>query len=338
MYAVAVDLGATNVRAIVGDKNGTIVGRARAETPQGPTAAAITQAVLDVVRDACRDAALNPSSVVGAGIGSMGAIDRATGTVAISSNLGAGTDASTGSNPGSGTGFELDPIPLVDPLANLIESDSVVLLNDTLAGAIGEHHHTYPDIDSSVYLTLSSGIGAGVISNGIPLLGTDGNAGEVGHMTIDAAGRLPCGCGAAGHWEAYCSGNNIPALARLLSEADKNDGTPVETTLPLKSESLTAKQIFEHAGSDLFATRVVDRIAELNVLGMGNLINAYAPDVVSVGGAVALNNPSLVIDPICERIESQLVVHTPEIVCSDLGEQAVLYGALRCAFTGKIEP
>ncbi|ADD07381.1 glucokinase (plasmid) [Natrialba magadii ATCC 43099] len=332
MYAVGVDLGATNVRAVVGDDTGTIVGRARARTPQGPTADAVTRAVLDVVREACRDASVEPSTIAGAGIGSMGVIDRDAGTVGLSSNLGTETES-------------LDPIPLVDPLADLLETDAVVLHNDTLAGAIGEHHHTHPDVDSLVYLTISSGIGAGVISDGSPLLGTDGNAGEVGHMTIDAAGRLPCGCGAAGHWEAYCSGNSIPALARLLaadggerkSENEnevEDEDRHTETALPLESNDLTAAEIFEHAGSDPLATHVVDRVAELNVLGMGNVINAYAPAVVSVGGAVALNNQSLVLDPIREEIESQLVVQTPEIVCSDLGEEAVLRGALRCAFTG----
>ncbi|OIB59014.1 ROK family protein [Natrialba sp. SSL1] len=321
MYAVGVDLGATNVRAVVGNDTGTIVGRARARTPQGPTADAITRAVLDVVREACRDASVEPSTIAGAGIGSMGAIDRDAGTVGLSSNL--GTDEES-----------LDPIPLVGPLAGLLETDAVVLHNDTLAGAIGEHQHSHPDVDSLVYLTISSGIGAGVISDGSPLLGTDGNAGEVGHMTIDAAGRLPCGCGAAGHWEAYCSGNNVPALARLLA-ADEVSET--ETALPLESDDLTAAEIFEHADSDPLATRVVDRLAELNVLGMGNVINAYAPAVVSVGGAVALNNPSLVLEPIREHIGSQLVVQTPEIVCSDLGEEAVLRGALRCAVASASE-
>jgi glucokinase len=321
MYAVGVDLGATNVRAVVGD-GGAIVGRSRAKTPQGPPADAITQAVLDVVREACRDASVEPLSIVGAGIGSMGAIDRVAGTVGLSSNLGR-------------DGESLAPIPLVDPLVNLLETEWVVLHNDTLAGAIGEHHHTHPDVDSLVYLTISSGIGAGVINDGSPLLGTDGNAGEVGHMTIDAAGRLTCGCGAVGHWEAYCSGNSIPALTRLLAAEDKD--AKAETTLPLESAELSAEEIFERAGSDPLATRVVDRVAELNVLGMGSVINAYSPAVVSVGGAVVLNNPSLVLEPIRERIESQLVVQTPEIVCSNLGGEAVLQGALRCAFADETE-
>lgn len=318
MHAVAVDLGATNVRAAVGDETETIIGRSAAETPQGPSAEAITRAVLDVVRDACRDASVRPISIESAGIGSMGAIDRAAGTVRLSSNA--------GRDDGS-----LAPIRLVDPLANLLETDAVVLYNDTLAGAIGEHHHSHSDVDSLVYLTISSGIGAGAISDGRPVLGVDGNAGEVGHMTIDDDGCLSCGCGAVGHWEAYCAGNNIPAFARLLA-ADAGKGTP-ETTLPLDDDDLTAAHVFAHADTDRFAAHVVDQVAERNVLGMGNLINAYAPAVVSVGGAVVLNNPSLVLDPIRERIGSQLVVQPPEIVCSDLGEEAVLKGALHCALT-----
>lgn len=317
MYAVGVDLGATNVRAVVGDERMTIVGSARTTTPKGPTGEAITRAVLDVVREACHDAAVAPSSITGAGIGSMGVVDRTNGSVRLSANL---TDG-------------IGPIPLVQPLAELLEIDTVVLHNDTVTGAIGERHHTHSDVDSLVYLTMSSGIGAGVISNGTLLLGSDGNAGEVGHMTIDEAGRLPCGCGSAGHWEAYCSGTSIPRLARTLFDQE-----PVETSLPLECDEFAAEHVFAHAGTDAFATRVVDRIAELNVLGMANLINAYAPDVVSVGGAVALNNPKRVLDPIRDRIGDEVVVTVPEIAVSELGERAVLYGALVSAFADDLEP
>ena len=72
MHAVGIDLGATNVRAVVGDERMRTVGSARTTTPQGPTGDAVARVVLDVVREACHDAAVAPSSITGAGIGSMG--------------------------------------------------------------------------------------------------------------------------------------------------------------------------------------------------------------------------------------------------------------------------
>ena len=59
------------------------------------------------------------------------------------------------------------------------------------------------------YITLSSGVGGGVIVDNVLLIGKDGNAAEIGHMVIDFEGRLACNCGGRGHWEAYCSGAGI---------------------------------------------------------------------------------------------------------------------------------
>jgi glucokinase len=313
MHYVGVDLGATNVRAAVGDETGTIVGSDRDETPGGLAGTAVTDAVLGVVRGACADASVSPASVVAAGIGAMGRLDPSVGGVRVPSNL---TD-------------DLGPIPLVGPLSDLLDTDEVFLHGDTVAGAIGERFFSYPDTGDLAYLTISSGIGAGVVTGGDVLSGWNGNAGEVGHTTIDADGTMTCGCGRDGHWEAYCSGNNIPRFARTLHETD-----PVETSLPLESPEFTAEDVFDHAGSDEFADRVVDRVAELNVLGVANLVHSYAPRVVSVGGAVALNNPVRVVDPIRARLDEAVLIDVPEVRVSDLGEEAVLKGAVASALTG----
>lgn len=309
MYCVGVDLGATNVRAAVGDGSANIVGSARSTTPDGTTGERIAERVRQVVRDACADAGVEPSSVSAAGIGSMGRLDYAAGVVSVPSNL---TD-------------DIGPIPLVSSLSSLLDTQQVSLCSDTLAGAIGERFFSHPDVRNLVYLTISSGIGAGVINDGSAVLGRDGNAGEVGHTTIDARGEMTCGCGRDGHWEAYCSGNNIPRFAKELHEDD------IETALPLASDEFTAKDVFEHAGTDAFTDRVIERVTTLNVLGVANVVHVYEPSLVSIGGAVALNNPEAVVEPIRERLDAHLVVEAPEITLSELGEQAVLKGALAYA-------
>jgi glucokinase len=313
MHYVGVDLGATNVRAAVGDRTGTILGHDRAATPGGASGAAVTDAVVDVVRTACSNASVSPASVVAAGVGAMGRLDPSVGGVRVPSNL----------------ADDLGPIPLVDPLSSLLDTDSVFLHGDTVAGVIGERFFSYPAVDDLAYLTISSGIGAGIVTGGEVLSGWNGNAGEVGHTTIDADGTMTCGCGRDGHWEAYCSGNNVPRFARVLHEAD-----PVETALPLDSPEFTAADVFAHAGRDAFADRVVERVAELNVLGVANLVHSYAPRVVSVGGAVALNNPDHVVDAVRTRLDDAVLVDVPEMRVSDLGEEAVLKGALASALTG----
>ena len=180
--------------------------------------------------------------------------------------------------------------------------------------------------DDMVYLTLSTGIGAGVAVDGQVLRGWGGNVGEVGHFVVDPEGDRTCGCGRAGHWEAYAAGANVPDYARSLAEEFQG-----ETDLPLDADDFTAEDFFELAGSDVFADLLVHRIARWNAQGIANLIHAFAPSIVSIGGSVALENPDLVIDPIRDRLPPLITTRVPEIRETPLGNDAVLDGALELA-------
>jgi glucokinase len=312
-YYVGVDLGATNVRAAVADDEGTVLGRSDASTPRGPTGIAVTEAVLTVVREACDRAEIDPREARAAGIGAIGPLDLAQGVVENPANL-----------PDT-----IDRIPLTGPLSKLLGTEEVYLHNDTNAGVIGERFHSERNPDDMVYVTISSGIGAGVAVDGNVLSGWDGNAGEVGHMTLDPHGFMTCGCGHEGHWEGYCSGNNIPKYARELHAED-----PVETVLPIEDADFTAVDVFEAAGDDDFARHVIDQLAYWNAMGIANIVHAYAPLVVYVGGAVALNNPELTLDPVREHLPDMVMSNIPEIELTTLGDDVVLHGAIASALTG----
>ena len=312
-YYVGVDLGATNVRAVVADDGGTVIGRSDRGTPRGPTGITVTEAVLRVAREACAEGGVDPEQVNAAGIGAIGPLDLAEGTVENPANL-----------PDT-----IDRIPLTGPLSMLFDTDRVYLHNDTNAGVIGERFYSDRNPDDMVYLTISSGIGAGVCVDGNVLSGWDGNAGEVGHMTVDPQGILTCGCGHDGHWEAYCSGNNIPRYAEFLSEEDD-----VETALPIDDPDFSAVDVFEHDGTDEFATHVVEQLAHWNAMGVANIVHAYAPLIVYVGGAVALNNPERTLDPIRERMDEMVMSNVPQIQLTTLGDEVVVKGAVASAMTG----
>ncbi|GGN06612.1 ROK family protein [Halarchaeum nitratireducens] len=312
-YYVGVDLGATNLRAAVADEEAVVLGTDRRGTPRGPSGIAVTEAVLAAIRTACANAGVDPTQVAAAGIGSIGPLDLADGAIDNPANLPEG----------------IGRIPLVGPVRELVDSERVYLHNDTIAGVIGERFHSDRNPDDMVYLTISSGIGAGVAVDGNVLTGWDGNAGEVGHMAVDPDGRRTCGCGRDGHWEAYCSGNNIPRYAKQLAEERDAD-----TALPVESDSFSAKDVFEHAESDDFANDVVGRIADWNTLGITNLAQAYAPLVVYVGGAVALNNPGLVLEPVRERLDETVFNNVPDLRLTNLGDDVVLDGAIASAITG----
>ncbi|WP_227375372.1 ROK family protein [Haladaptatus halobius] len=312
-YYAGVDLGATNIRAAVADEEGNVVSTTDCDTPQGPAGIAVTEAVLDSLREACADAGIQPTELRAAGVGSIGPLDLAEGAVENPANL-----------PDT-----IDRIPLTGPVGKLIASDRVYLHNDTNAGVIGQRFHSERNPDDMAYITISSGIGAGVAVDGNVLSGWDGNAGEMGHMVVDSRGRRTCGCGRDGHWEAYCSGNNIPEYARMLAE----DGESVETSLPLSDPEFSAKDVFDHAETDAFAERVIDRVAHWNAVGVTNVAQAYAPIVVYLGGAVVLNNEELVVDPIRERLDDLVFNNVPDVQLTTLGDEVVLKGAIASALT-----
>jgi len=339
MYA-GVDLGATRCRAVVADADGTIVGRAERPTPR-ESGIAVTEAVLSTVRAACADAGIDPGSVRAVGVGSIGPLDLAAGTVERTPNLPA------------------ERIPLRGPLAELVDGE-VYVHNDTTAGVIGERYYSDRAPDDMVYLTISSGIGAGVAVDGHVLRGWDGNAGEIGHYVVDSTGRLACGCGRAGHWEAYCAGENIPRYARLLAaewpetaaasplplappfpvvDADTSaaDGDAFDPSDPDDTPDFAAPAVFEAAAAgDEFAERVLDRVAGYNAIGVTNVVHSFAPLVVYVGGAVALRNPEWVIDPVRERLQETVITNVPDVRPTTLGEDAVLRGALASALSGGV--
>jgi glucokinase len=97
-------------------------------------------------------------------------------------------------------------------------------LNDCAAAVLGERHFgAGKGLENLAYVTLSTGLGGGAIVDGHLLIGKDGNAVEVGHITIDPGSSLICGCGSPGHWEAYSSGSNIPNFVKhSLRDDDKS--------------------------------------------------------------------------------------------------------------------
>jgi glucokinase len=309
-WYAGVDLGATKSKAVVGDEDGRIAGRARRETPRTADEGAVIDTVVDCLAAAAMDAAVEPTAIAACGVGSVGPLDMAAGAVVDPANL----------------ADHVAQVPLVEPISELIEAP-VSLYNDAVAGVIGERFYADRTPDNLAYLTISTGIGAGVVVDGTVLAGWNGNAAEVGHWMVESDG-LTCGCGVDGHWEAYCAGSNIPQHARY-----RHDTAGEETDLPLASDEFEAADVFAAAGDDLLADRVIDACAAYNAIGVANLAHAYAPEIVYIGGGVARNNPELVIDPLRERVPPLVISQMPDIRLTTLGDETVVRGALAAVLT-----
>jgi glucokinase len=300
-FIAGVDIGATRLRVALGDGSGRIVAKTFEHSSQRESPTALGE---QVARSLSRLLGDNGSSRLRrVGVASTGPLDRRGGIV-DPANL-----------------PKLGFIPLARPLVKAFDCD-VLLINDCSAAAIAEKEIGLgKGFDNLVYVTLSTGIGAGVFVDGHLLVGKDGNAHEVGHIVIDREKRLLCGCGKGGHWEAYCSGRNIPRLASLV--LDGRDAGRVG--------NLTSQQIFElsRAGDHACAT-VVQEVGLLNAMGFASIVDVYDPELVVVGGSVALNNPE-VLDPIRKGIGDLARNRLPLVKLTEMGEDVVLSGALLAA-------
>jgi glucokinase len=302
---VAVDLGATRVRVAYGNEAGLKEKLVEfTNTSQGPTGIAIQ--IIEMINK------LNVKKIVAIGCGSAGPLNVKTGTLVNAHN------------------FPFKRIPLVKPLSKAF-SVSVTLLNDASTAVLGEQvFGAGRGMNNIVYITLSTGIGGGAIVDNHLLIGKDGNAVEIGHLTIDSSSSLICGCGCKGHWEAYCSGNNIPNYAKLLIR-EKATGDNILFELN-DGEKLTTKTLFTIASKgDPLGLWIIRKMGEVNAVAFANVVNVFDPELITIGGSIAINNPDLVLKPINENIEKHLINRKPEIILTPLREDVVLYGALAIA-------
>lgn len=185
----------------------------------------------------------------------------------------------------------------------------VELINDCNSAVLGEYVYGEHKTENLVYVTISSGIGAGLILDGNLLEGFNGNIGEIGHMEL--GNKVKCGCGQEGHWEAYSSGNGMPKMAKTLYDLD------FENSLEIFRE-------YEKGNSD--AGKVIEKMHEMNRKGFENIVNLYNPEKIVLGGAVALNHKETIIEPLKNRLKDKTMNEAPEISECSLGEEAVIHG------------
>jgi glucokinase len=244
--AIAVDLGGTQIRGALVNREGHILNRIATETQATAGPAIVIQQLVDAAKSVSRDS--DASQILGVGVSSPGPLDTEQG-IAI----------------GLPTIKDFDNVPLKTLLQNALPFP-VQLENDGIAAAIGEWKFgAGRGLRSLVYVTVSTGIGGGVIVDGNVLRGRKGMAGHIGHMAIVPNG-LPCNCGSIGCWEAYAAG---PAFT-------------------LRANAISAAEVFTAAKQgDAAAQRHVDDEAHFLGLGITSLLHLYSPEAVIVGGGLS---------------------------------------------------
>ncbi|MDP3772101.1 MAG: ROK family protein [bacterium] len=298
-FALAVDLGATNIRVAVVNADGKILAHERAATPhEGKSSRVVVDRIIEMAKRVL-EKNKTYGKIAGVGIASCGPLDYKKG----------------GANPAN---LPFDFIPLIEPLKQAFHVPTV-LHNDANAAALGEWRFGVGrGKQNIVYVTLSTGIGAGVIVDGHVLFGATGNAAEVGHMTVDTTYNFPCGCGrGVGHWEGYCSGKNMP---KFFEHWKKRENKKIDFS------ARTTKHIFAAAKQkNPVALEFLDVIHRMNARAISNILVAYDPELITIGGSVAHHNGAVILAGIKKYTEHYLKV--PPLHITKLGEDIALLGA-----------
>lgn len=305
---IGVDIGATKTRVCLGDLSGNIYEKYVYMTSQ-----ASPDIAKFIISEIKKRFSREIRRVVGIGVASIGPLDLRKGIISSPPNV---------------------PFRNVEIVTSLEKALNikVFLINDAVAAVWAEKiYGVGRSFRNIVYITLSTGIGAGVIVDDNLLIGKDGNAHEVGHMVIDSSGSMRCRCGGYGHWEAYCSGVNIPMfIEKLLREKYVHEVMESSLFEEVRRGTLTTEVLFNHAkhGDGLALKLIEDEIGRLNAAGVASVVNCYDPEIVLLGGAIALNNEKLIIKPIIMHMDKYLTNRKPIIMLTDLGEDVVLKGAI----------
>lgn len=314
---IGIDLGGTWVRVVLSDGKGNFLLKAR-EKVDGSSAMAISSQMIRISRFLCAKLGNIKTCVAGVGIAATGPLKQDEGVLI---------------RP---TALKFDRVPLTEPISEKLGVPSC-LINDAAGAALGERMYgAAKGIDNFVYITISTGIGCGAMVNGTLLLGKDGNAHEAGHIVIDYDGRLTCGCGKRGHWEAYCSGSNIPNFVRMkmknMPKEIVKTSLLFERTRRADLSELTASDLFAAAKEgDELSIELVEEIGRLNAVGLASVINVYDPSLVTIGGSVTLKNKKMIMSPIKEHVKDYIINRLPKIMVTPLGDDIGLYGAVATA-------
>ncbi|MCL0070736.1 ROK family protein [Dehalococcoidia bacterium] len=312
-FVVAVDIGGTSFRVALADREGRLLARSAEPTrPQEGPGSGIRR-----LKNAIRKTASSVSfkEVAGIAVGSAGPIDPLRGVILTPASLPTWRD-----------------VPLKDQLEEEFQIP-IWMESDADLAALGEHRFgAGRGFDRLIYITVSTGIGGGIISNGEFLRGCGLSVAEIGHMVVDPDGPV-CNCGGRGHLEAVASGTAIARMAvERISQGDLSD---ISRLVRGDLSMVTAETVVEAAGQgDVTAQAVMQKAGTSLGIAVVSLIHIFDPEVVIIGGGVS-NAGELILNPIRQVITERAMPdfrNRARVVRSSLADDSVILGAVALAW------
>jgi len=282
-----IDLGGTKIEAIVVDAGNSVLGSARRPTPTSGGPPDVAAAMVEAMRSAASAARIEPSGLVGVGVGSPGSIDAATGAVASARNL-----------PGWTGSY---------PLAEVLTSGlgtRVVVDNDVSVGTEAEFRLGAGQPYTSVLgVFWGTGVGGGLILDSQQWHGR-GGAGEIGHMVIKLGGRR-CPCGRRGCMEAYAGRAAMEARARKL--AKRGTSTKLFKLMEKEGHTRLTSSVWAKAveAGDRLAVELIDEAVAALGAGIASAVNLLDVEAVIIGGGLGVRFG----EPYIKRITDAMQPH-----------------------------
>lgn len=316
-FVIAVDIGGTRFRVALADREGKLLAKnAEPTRPQeGPKSG------IQRLKAAIRKTASNApfKEVTGIAIGSAGPIDPLRGVILTPPSLPTWQD-----------------VCLKEQLEEEFQMP-VWMENDADMAALGEHRFGIGrGYDRLIYITVSTGIGGGIIINGQLLSGSSVSIAEIGHMVVEPDGPV-CNCGGKGHLEAVASGTAIARMA--LERISQGDLSSISHLVRGDLSRVTAETVEKAAEQgDPVAQEVMQKAGTSLGIAIVSLIHIFDPEIVIIGGGVS-NSGDLILTPIREVITQRTMPdfrNRTRVVRSSLGDDSVILGAVALALGGGI--
>ena len=309
-YIAGVDIGGTNTKIGIVDEEGEILVKKSIKTLSLEGAEKTMTRIWETIRELLSSLNIDEKDLKGVGMGIPGPVMNKK-VVGFFANFPWERNINIKEKLEKLTGIE----------TKLDNDANIIALGEAKYGAA-------KGSKSSVTVALGTGIGGGIYIDGKLVSGAKGAGGEVGHMKIVKDGKL-CGCGQRGCFEAYVSATGL--IREAVSRLTVNKQNLLYKMIDGDLMKLEAKDIFDAAREgDAFSLDLVDYEAEYLALGIANILNIINPEVVVLGGGVALAG-DILLNPMREKMVKYALPVTLEelkIVQGVLGNEAGIKGAV----------
>ena len=308
MYYIGIDLGGTNIAVGLVNEEGRIIAKTETPTLASRPYQELIKDMAACAKKVMEEAKITEDELRSIGVGIPGVADK-DGMVIFCTNLG------------------WRNVPLRAELQQYINKPVYMDNDATVAGWAEYQAGVSRGTDSSVFMTLGTGLGGGIVMNGKIWAGAHGAGSELGHLVIEVDG-VPCTCGKRGCAERYCSATAIIRMAREACADAPN--CLIMRAVEGDMDKINAKVVFDAAKEgDSVAMQVFNRFVKYLTIAINNVISFIDPDMIILGGGVSRAGDFL-LDAVKAALPEYLFYPTlkqPELRIASLGNDAGIIGA-----------